>query len=79
MKKSKSLLALGVALALLGSTAALAEPVSFKKADANCDGIVDSDELAKSGVKKKLAQLDVNKDGKLSKAEYEIVFEEECE
>ena len=79
MKKSKSLLALGAVLALLGSSVALAEPAAFKKADANGDGMIDSAELAKSGVKKKLAELDVNKDGKLSKGEYEIVFEEECE
>ena len=41
--------------------------------------MIDSAELAKSGVKKKLAELDVNKDGKIRKGEYEIVLEEEWE
>ena len=64
---------------VLASGMAMAEPKEFKKVDANADGMVDSAEFANSGVEKPMAELDKNKDGKLSKKEYEVVLEEECE
>lgn len=68
---------LATCAALLFSTAALAEPKEFPKADANGDGIIDMDEFAKSGVEeKKFAELDKDKDGKLSKEEYSAALEE---
>ena len=65
--------------ALLVSNVALAAPVKFKAADANADGFVDAAEFAKSGGKQELTKLDKDKDGKLSKKEYSVVLEEECE
>jgi hypothetical protein len=64
---------------LLTASVSFAEPVEFKQADANADGMVDQAEFANSGIKKKMADLDSNKDGKLNADEYEVVFEEECE
>ena len=64
-------------IALLSSTVALAEPKEFKKADANGDGIVDSAEFAKSGVEDKaFAEVDTDKDGKLSEEEYTAALED---
>ena len=63
----------------LFSSVALAAPVKFKKADVNADGFVDATEFTQSGVKKKMKSLDKDKDGKLSKKEYSVVFDEECE
>jgi hypothetical protein len=58
----------------------VAAPLSFKKADANADGSVDAEEFAASGVKgKKMADLDKDGDGKLSKKEYSVVLDEDCE
>ncbi len=79
MRKSSLLLALGAAFVLFGSTAYAQEPVAFNKADTNADGMVDSAELAKTGVEKEFAELDKDSNGKLNKAEYEVLFEEECE
>ena len=67
------------------STAVMAdedEIPSFKKADANKDKFVDEKEFGKAkaaGVKKTLAELDKDKDGKLSKEEYSVILEEDCE
>lgn len=55
---------------------------TFKKADADGNKFVDEKEFAsakKAGVKKSLAELDTNKDGKLSKDEYSVILEEDCE
>ena len=41
--------------------------------------MVDSAELAKTGVEKAFGELDKDGNGKLNKAEYEVLFEEECE
>lgn len=66
---SKSLL---VCVALLMSNAALAEPKEFPQADANGDGVMDATEFANSGYEdKSFAEVDLNKDGKISKEEYE--------
>ena len=78
MKKSELLVA--IAAALLVSGAAFAEPLSFKKADANSDGMLDASEFANSGVKdRKMEKLDKDGDGKLSKKEYSAALEEDCE
>jgi hypothetical protein len=57
-----------------------AEPLEFVKADANADAMVDAAEFANSGVEgQKLEELDKDKDGALSKKEYDVVLEEECD
>jgi opacity protein-like surface antigen len=67
--------------ALLASSVAFAaaQPPKFNKADANGDGFVDEAEYTASKAKAKFAKLDKDKDGKLSKKEYNVIFEEECE
>jgi opacity protein-like surface antigen len=66
--------------ALLASSVALAaSPPKFKQADTNGDGFVDEAEYTASKAKAKFAKLDKDKDGKLSKKEYNTIFEEECE
>lgn len=77
MKLSK--LTLAAAAALLASGLAFAEPQSFKKADANGDGAVDSGEFANSGVERKMGDLDKNGDGKLDRKEYSAALDEDCE
>jgi hypothetical protein len=72
--------AIAAAAALLLSSAALAAPAKFAKADANGDGAVDATEFAESGVKnRKFENLDKDGDGKLSKKEYSAALEEDCE
>lgn len=67
------------------STAVIAdedEIPSFKKADADGNKFVDEKEFGKArkaGVKKTLAELDKDKDGKLNKDEYGVILEEECD
>lgn len=67
------------------STAVIAdegEIPNFKKADADGNKFVDEKEFMlakKAGVEKTLAELDKNKDGKLSKDEYMVILDEECE
>ena len=66
------------------STAVIAEDEipTFKKADADGNKFVDEKEFAKAkkaGVKKSLAELDTDKDGKLNKKEYSVILEEDCE
>ena len=66
--------------ALLASNVAIAaEPLKFKKADTNGDKVLDEAEFKASGAKAKFAKLDKNKDGKLQRKEYDVIFEEECE
>jgi len=59
-----------------------AETPTFKQADADESGFVDDKEFAKTteaGIEKTLAELDGDKDGKLSKDEYSVILEEDCE
>lgn len=70
---------LAAAAALLASSVALAAPAKFDKADANGDGKVDATEYAASGAKKEMANLDKDGDGSLSKKEYSMLFDEDCE
>ena len=74
-----SQLTLTACAALLASGVAIAEPKAFKAADANADGMIDAGEFAKAGVETAMAELDKDKNGSLSKKEYEVVLEEECE
>jgi len=58
------------------------ETPTFKEADADESGFVDDKEFVKTteaGIKKTLAELDKDEDGKLSKKEYSVILEEECE
>jgi len=65
--------------ALLTSNVAFAEPKEFKAADANGDNIIDNAEFANSGLEdKKFEEVDVDKNGKISKEEYTAALEE-CE
>ncbi|MCW8964599.1 MAG: EF-hand domain-containing protein [Gammaproteobacteria bacterium] len=75
MKNTPMILA--ACAALLFSTAALAEPKEFPKADANGDGKVDMAEFAKSGFEdKKFEEVDTDKNGIISKEEYTTALEE---
>lgn len=76
MKMTK--LTLAAVAALMISGVAVAEPASFKKADANGDGMVDAAEFANSGVEKKMGELDKNGDGKLDNKEYSAALDEDC-
>lgn len=78
MKLTK--LTVAAAVALFATSMAVAEPMSFKKADANADGAVDAAEFANSGVEsKKMAELDKDGDGKLTNKEYSAALDEDCE
>lgn len=72
-------LALVALAALLTSSLTFAAPAKFDKADANGDGFVDASEFAASDMKKDLAKLDKDGDGKLSKKEYSAGLDEDCE
>lgn len=66
------------------STGAIAEEEipTFIKADVDGNEFVDEKEFARvkaAGVEESFANIDENKDGKLSKDEYSILLEEECE
>lgn len=64
--------------AVFASSLAFAAPLSFAKADANGDGVVDAEEFAASGVTMEFSKLDKDGDGKLSKKEYSVALEEDC-
>jgi Ca2+-binding EF-hand superfamily protein len=71
-----------VGLFAAASGLAQAAPAKFDAVDANGDGSVDTEEFVKateSGVKKSFADLDKDGDGKLSKKEYSVVLEADCE
>ena len=69
-----------VTAALLATSVAFAAPKSFKKADANGDGMVDATEFAGAGVEgQEFGKLDKDGNGSLSNKEYSVVLEEECE
>lgn len=59
-------------IALITSSTAFAEPKEFGPADANGDGIVDKAEFAAQKFEgTTFEEADLNKDGKISKDEYE--------
>lgn len=87
MKLTKTII-LTAFLTSLGGTAIAAdapkttELPKFEAVDTNGDKSLDADEFSKAtaaGVKKTFAELDKNKDGKLSKEEYSVVLDEDCE
>jgi Ca2+-binding EF-hand superfamily protein len=77
MKNTSMILA--AAAALMATSVAFAAPPSFKKADANGDGVVDAAEFEATKSKKKFASLDKNGDGTLDKKEYSVLLDEDCE
>jgi len=69
-------------LALASSAAYAADIPDFKKVDVNGDKSLDAAEFSKAteaGVKKTLEELDTDKDGKLSRKEYSVVLDADCE
>ena len=73
-------------LAFTSGSSIAAEPAKkipdFKKADVNGDKSLDESEFAAAtaaGVKKTFVQLDTDKDGKLSRKEYSVVLDADCE
>jgi uncharacterized membrane protein len=80
VKPIKAVIVVGVIA--VASSLAHAAPAKFEALDANGDGSLDAAEFAKakdSGVKKSLGDLDKDKNGVLSKKEYSIVLEADCE
>lgn len=81
MKVTKIVVLAG-ALALTSGATYAAEVPDFKKADVNADKAIDASEFeaAKAaGVKKTLEELDKDKDGKLSRKEYSVILDADCE
>ena len=81
MKVTKIVVLTGF-LALASAAAIAADIPDFKKADANGDKSVDATEFTKAtdaGVTKKFEELDTDKDGKLSRKEYSVVLDADCE
>ena len=81
MKVTKIVFLAGV-LALTSGAAYAADVPDFKKADVNGDKSLDASEFAAAtaaGVKKTLEELDTDKDGKLSRKEYSVVLDADCE
>ncbi len=72
-----------VGLLSFSATAIAADDVpTFKKADADGNNSISESEFAPAidaGVEASYAELDRNKDGKLSKNEYSVILEEDCE
>ncbi len=80
------ILILAVLLSLTSLTAVAAEEQKqipdFKKVDVDKSKSIDEAEFAKAtaaGVKKSLKELDTDKDGKLSRKEYSVVLDADCE
>jgi hypothetical protein len=85
MKTTKIVILAGL-LAFTSGIAFAAEPAKkipeFKAVDVNKDKSVDEAEFAAAtaaGVKKTLVELDTDKDGKLSRKEYSVVLDADCE
>lgn len=80
--KVSPIIFLAGALSVSTGVIAQEEIPEFVKADADGNKFVDEKEFAvtrAAGVKQSFAKIDENKDGKLSKDEYSILLEEECE
>ena len=86
--KVNKILILAMLLSLTSVTAFAAEEKAnkeipdFKKVDVDKNKSIDEAEFAKAtaaGVKKSLKELDTDKDGKLSRKEYSVVLDADCE
>lgn len=84
MKLSKILILAG--LLSLTSVSVFAEEAKqipdFKKVDVDKSKSIDETEFSAAtaaGVKKSLTELDTDKDGKLSRKEYSVVLDADCE
>jgi hypothetical protein len=76
MKMTK--LTLAALAALFATSVAFAATPTFKKADANGDGMVDEAEFAETKVEREFGKLDKDGDGKLDKKEYSVLLDEDC-
>ena len=86
--KVNKIIILAMLLSLTSVTASAAEEKAkkvipdFKKVDVDKNKSIDEAEFAKAtaaGVKKSLKELDTDKDGKLSRKEYSVVLDADCE
>jgi Ca2+-binding EF-hand superfamily protein len=86
--KVNKIIILAMLLSLTSVTAFAAEEKAkkvipdFKKVDVDKNKSIDEAEFAKAtaaGVKKSLKELDTDKDGKLSRKEYSVVLDADCE
>ena len=80
--KLTRIIALTGALTLASGASLAGDPPDFTDLDANGDGGVDASEFVKvteSGVEKTFEEVDVDKDGKISDTEYEVIKEPDCE
>lgn len=69
-------------LSIMSTSAMAAEAPDFADMDANEDKSIDAAEFDKAkndGVEKTFAETDADKDGKISKEEYEVIKEPDCE
>ena len=69
-------------LAVMSTSVMAAEAPDFADMDANEDSSIDAAEFDKAkndGVEKTFAETDVDKDGKISKEEYEAIKEPDCD
>ena len=84
MKTTKIAILAGLLAFTCSAAFAADEPKipEFKAVDVNKDKSVDEAEFAAAttaGVKKTLIELDTDKDGKLSRKEYSVVLDADCE
>ena len=69
-------------LSLMSTSAMAAEAPDFADMDANDDSSIDTAEFDKAkndGVEMTFAEADADKDGKISKEEYEAIKEPDCD
>lgn len=82
MKVIQIIFLAGVLALTSGAVFAEDEIPTFKKADVDGNNFVDEKEFGAAkaaGVEKPLKEFDKDKDGKLSKTEYSVVLEADCE
>ena len=80
--KINKILILAMLLSLCSFSAYAADIPDFKKTDVDKSKSIDEAEFAAAtaaGVKKSLKDLDTDKDGKLSRKEYSVVLDADCE
>ncbi|MEE9339808.1 MAG: hypothetical protein V3U87_17185 [Methylococcaceae bacterium] len=80
--KLPSIIVLTGLLSLMSTSAMAAEAPDFAAMDANEDSSIDAAEFDKAkndGVKKTFNEADADKDGKISKEEYGVIKEPDCD